>query len=119
MLSFTEDASCSSRLAPCSYNLFYNAFEVVSAYSNAGVSVGLPGEAYSYSGGFTDAGKVIIMFLMLLGKHRGFPSSTALCMDVDSLQVASELGLEVSEAAAAATGMMGKSAEGDSRANGL
>lgn len=82
VLSFTEDAHCASQRAPCTYNLYYNLFEVVSAYTNAGVSVGLPGEAYSYSGNFSSAGKVVIIFLMLLGKHRGFPPTNSICMDM-------------------------------------
>ena len=96
ILAFTEDARCASQSSPCSFNLFYNAFEVVSAYSNAGVSVGLPDQSYSYSGGFSDAGKVCMMFLMMLGKHRGFPPSDKLCMDVDSEMVAASLHLSVS-----------------------
>lgn len=96
ILAFTEDSRCASQSSPCSFNLFYNAFEVVSAYSNTGVSVGLPDQTYSYSGGFSDAGKVIVMFLMLLGKHRGFPPSDKLCMDVDSEMVAASLHLSVS-----------------------
>lgn len=54
-------------------NLGYIIFEIISAYGNIGLSLGLPGKTYSLSGGMSIIGKLVLMSLMLLGKHRGQP----------------------------------------------
>ena len=54
-------------------NIFYTIFELVSAYGNVGVSMGVPGEAYSLCGKFHTVSKLIVIFVMLLGKFRGIP----------------------------------------------
>ena len=38
-----------------------------------GVSVGVPGKAYSLSGSFTKLGKVTVIVMFLLGKNRALP----------------------------------------------
>ena len=48
-------------------------FEVVSAYGCVGISVGLPDQAYSFSGGLRRASKFILIIVMLRGRHRGLP----------------------------------------------
>ena len=55
-------------------NLWYIMFEIISAYGNVGLSLGVPGQVISLSGTFSPIGKCVIIFIMWLGKHRGLPS---------------------------------------------
>jgi Trk-type K+ transport system membrane component len=72
VLSFTEDHLITWGPETC--NVFYLLFELISAYANSGISMGVPGQFYSLSGIFTKVGTLVIIFSMLLGKHRGMPS---------------------------------------------
>lgn len=58
---------------PITYSVFNIVFEVVSAYGCVGISTGLPNEAYSFSGGWHKASKLILCLVMLRGRHRGLP----------------------------------------------
>ncbi|KUJ23762.1 TrkH-domain-containing protein [Mollisia scopiformis] len=58
---------------PVTYSVFNIAFEVVSGYGCVGISTGLPNEAYSFSGGWHKASKLILCAVMLRGRHRGLP----------------------------------------------
>lgn len=58
---------------PSTYSAFSILFEVVSAYTNIGLSIGLPDAAYSLSGGFFVGSKVVLVLVMLRGRHRGLP----------------------------------------------
>lgn len=58
---------------PISYSTFNIIFEVVSAYGCVGISVGLPNENYSFSGGWYTISKLILIAVMLRGRHRGLP----------------------------------------------
>jgi potassium uptake Trk family protein len=58
---------------PVTYSVFNIAFEVVSAYGCVGVSTGLPNESYSFSGGWHICSKLILVAVMLRGRHRGLP----------------------------------------------
>lgn len=40
-----------------------------------GISTGLPNEAYSFSGGWKAASKLVLCGVMLRGRHRGLPVS--------------------------------------------
>lgn len=62
-----------SIIDPETYSVFNMMFEVVSAYTNIGLSLGLPDQAYSFSGGFYTGSKVIMVLVMLRGRHRGLP----------------------------------------------
>eukprot|EP01038_Epipyxis_sp_PR26KG_P006615 gene6615-9082_t len=77
--AFSEDHLLSSPTS--GVNLWYIMFEGISAYGNVGLSMGLPGKSYSLSGAFSPVGKLVMMFLMLLGKHRGLPSSHDMVRD--------------------------------------
>jgi Trk-type K+ transport system membrane component len=58
---------------PVTYSVFTILFEIVSGYTTIGISIGLPDQAYSFSGGMYTGSKVIMILVMLRGRHRGLP----------------------------------------------
>jgi Trk-type K+ transport system membrane component len=58
---------------PIAYSVFNVVFEVVSAYGCVGISIGTPTAAYSFSGGWHSASKVVLCLVMIRGRHRGLP----------------------------------------------
>lgn len=58
---------------PAAYSLFNILFEIVSAYSNNGISVGLPRVSHSFSGGWRPGSKLVLILVMLRGRHRDLP----------------------------------------------
>lgn len=58
---------------PLSYSTFNIIFEVVSGYGCVGISVGLPDQNYSFCGGWYTISKLILIAVMLRGRHRGLP----------------------------------------------
>lgn len=60
---------------PLAFSTFNIIFEVVSAYSCVGVSVGYPGKNYSFCGEWTPLSKVLLIFISFVGRHRDFPIS--------------------------------------------
>ncbi|KAK3369813.1 cation transport protein-domain-containing protein [Podospora didyma] len=58
---------------PVTFSLFNIIFEVVSAYANNGISIGLPFAAFSFSGGWHTGSKMVLVLVMLRGRHRGLP----------------------------------------------
>ncbi|KAM3078285.1 hypothetical protein ACMFMG_002421 [Clarireedia jacksonii] len=58
---------------PVTYSVFNIIFDVVSAYGCVGISTGLPGKNYSFSGGWHTASKIVLCAVMLRGRHRGLP----------------------------------------------
>ncbi|THH17258.1 hypothetical protein EW146_g3518 [Bondarzewia mesenterica] len=55
------------------FNIFSVVFEIVSAYSTVGLSLGTPTANYSLSGAMHTLSKLIICAVMLRGRHRGLP----------------------------------------------
>ncbi|KAI0839541.1 TrkH-domain-containing protein [Hypoxylon sp. FL0890] len=58
---------------PVTYSVFTVLFEIVSAYTNIGISIGLPDQSYSFSGGMYTGSKIVMILVMLRGRHRGLP----------------------------------------------
>ncbi|KAK4187817.1 cation transport protein-domain-containing protein [Podospora australis] len=58
---------------PIGFSVFNVIFEVVSAYGCVGISVGLSNEAYSFSGAWHPASKLVLCAVMIRGRHRGLP----------------------------------------------
>jgi len=54
-------------------NIFNVLFEIVSAYGTVGLSLGIPDDNYSLSGKFRKLSKLVIIVVMLRGRHRGLP----------------------------------------------
>lgn len=58
---------------PRSYSVFNFMFEIVSGYTNIGLSIGLPDQSYSFSGGWYTGSKLVMIVMMIRGRHRGLP----------------------------------------------
>ncbi|WAR62971.1 hypothetical protein PtB15_18B53 [Puccinia triticina] len=56
-----------------SFSIFSIMFEVISAYGTIGLSVGLPDSPTSMVGGFSSFSKLVVIAVMLRGRHRGLP----------------------------------------------
>jgi Trk-type K+ transport system membrane component len=74
------------------YSIFKILFELVSAYGTVGLTLGYPGSVLSLSGTFHIISKLVIIVVMLLGRHRGLPLSidhavnytSAIAMDIEA-----------------------------------
>ncbi|KAG8737858.1 hypothetical protein FRC10_007590 [Ceratobasidium sp. 414] len=55
------------------FNIFSLFFEIVSAFANVGFSLGVLSQPYSLSGEFHTIPKLVIIGLMIRGRHRGLP----------------------------------------------
>ncbi|WVR05816.1 hypothetical protein IAU60_002841 [Kwoniella sp. DSM 27419] len=55
------------------FNIFNIIFELVSAYGTVGLSLGVSYDNYSFSGGFRKLSKLVVICVMLRGRHRGLP----------------------------------------------
>ncbi|KAK9325374.1 cation transport protein-domain-containing protein [Lipomyces orientalis] len=59
--------------ADFAFNIFSVLFEVVSAYGTVGLSLGYPGTAMSFSAQLSVISKLVIIAMMIRGRHRGLP----------------------------------------------
>lgn len=57
------------------FSIFQVLFEVVSAYGTVGLSLGYPNSTPSFSGQFNVVSKLVIIAMMIRGRHRGLPYS--------------------------------------------
>ncbi|PVF97493.1 TrkH-domain-containing protein [Serendipita vermifera] len=55
------------------FDLFGILFELVSAYSSVGLSIGLSTANYSLSGAWSTASKIVLCIVMIRGRSRGLP----------------------------------------------
>ncbi|WWD17950.1 hypothetical protein CI109_102395 [Kwoniella shandongensis] len=55
------------------FDIFNIVFELVSAYGTVGLSLGVAYDNYSFSGGFRKLSKLVVIAVMLRGRHRGLP----------------------------------------------
>lgn len=69
------------------FTLFACLFEIVSAYGTVGLSLGYPNINASFCSEFTVVSKVVIMAMMVRGRHRGLPYALdrAILLPSDSL----------------------------------
>jgi Trk-type K+ transport system membrane component len=58
---------------PAAFSVFNVLFEVVSGYGTVGISIGAPGQNYSFCGAWHATSKLILCAVMLRGRHRGLP----------------------------------------------
>ena len=73
------------------FQTFNILFEVTSAYGTVGLSTGVPGQDYSLSGRFNTLSKVIMLFVMVRGRHRGLPLAIDRAILVPGEQLMHEL----------------------------
>lgn len=99
---------------PVAYSVFNVIFEVISAYGCVGISVGLPGEAYSFCGGWHVLSKLILCAVMIRGRHRGLP----VAIDQAVLLPGEELGLAEEEDALIRLDKVGSMGKGSVAARG-
>jgi hypothetical protein len=78
--------------APQNWSLLKVIFEVISAFGTCGYSLGYPGIVTSFSTVFTVWSKLLIIFVMICGKHRGFSGSMK---DQEYAQFKNRLALEL------------------------
>lgn len=71
LISIIENSSLVSD--PVNFSLFNILFEVVSGYATCGISVGIPWAAYSFCGTWHALSKLIMVGVMIKGRHRGLP----------------------------------------------
>ncbi|CAK7265741.1 low affinity potassium transporter [Sporothrix epigloea] len=62
-----------SKLQADEFSMFAVLFEVVSAYGTVGMSLGYPGGNESLCSRFSVVGKLVIIAMMIRGRHRGLP----------------------------------------------
>ncbi|KAJ6476359.1 potassium transporter [Mycena sanguinolenta] len=55
------------------FDMFRLLFELVSAFAGIGLSLGLPTDNFSFSGALHPLSKLIIIVIMVRGRHRGLP----------------------------------------------
>ncbi|GJJ14171.1 hypothetical protein Clacol_008432 [Clathrus columnatus] len=55
------------------FDVFRVIFEVVSAFGGIGLSLGIPTENFSFSGALRPLSKLVIIVVMIRGRHRGLP----------------------------------------------
>ncbi|KAJ6082677.1 hypothetical protein N7499_007551 [Penicillium canescens] len=60
---------------PVAFSTFNIIFEVVSAYSCVGVSIGYPGKSYAFCGEWHTFSKLLLVVTALKGRHRGLDFS--------------------------------------------
>lgn len=58
---------------PTVFSVFNVIFEVVSGYGCVGISTGVPWAAYSFCGSWHALSKLVLVAVMLRGRHRGLP----------------------------------------------
>ncbi|KAA1472124.1 TrkH-domain-containing protein [Dentipellis sp. KUC8613] len=79
------------------FNIFSIIFEMVSAYSTVGLSLGIPTENYSFAGAMHTLSKLILMAVMLRGRHRGLPVALdrAILLPTEFLQRATQKAQQI------------------------
>ena len=55
------------------FSLYNVLFEIVSAFGTVGLTTGVPYDFYAFSGAWSTLSKLILMAVMLRGRHRGLP----------------------------------------------
>ncbi|WWC86168.1 uncharacterized protein L201_001041 [Kwoniella dendrophila CBS 6074] len=55
------------------FNIFNVIFELVSAYGTVGLSTGVTYDNFSFAGSFRKLSKLVVVVVMLRGRHRGLP----------------------------------------------
>lgn len=73
---------------PAHFSVFNVIFEVVSGYGCVGISTGVPNDAYSFCGSWHVLSKLILIAVMIRGRHRGLPVALDHAVHLNPLQAA-------------------------------
>lgn len=85
------------------FDVFSVLFEVTSAYGTVGLSTGVPGQDYSLSGSFASLSKVVMLFVMVRGRHRGLPLAIDRSILLPGEELMQRLDAEYSDRGGAST----------------
>eukprot|EP00727_Mastigamoeba_balamuthi_P003785 m51a1_g13403 putative trk1 potassium transporter (766) ;mRNA; f:23971-27425 len=80
---------------PLNFTPFKILFEIASAYGTVGLTLGYPGVAYSFAGKMRPLSKLVLVLVMMMGRHRGFPDQIDLALHPACKQLAREVNLRV------------------------
>ncbi|AET39977.1 Trk1p Ecym_5208 [Eremothecium cymbalariae DBVPG len=72
IICIAEGSKIQDRSKP-DFTIFQVLFEVVSAYGTVGLSLGYPGTNQSFSAQFSALSKLVIIAMLIRGRHRGLP----------------------------------------------
>jgi hypothetical protein len=104
------------RRDPTTFSLWKILFEIVSAYGNVGLSLGIPdAPGESFAAAWTPLAKFILCIVMLFGRHRGMPDSIDPAVDLSYLTRPLE-GIKARKRAATITGDVSRRRRGDALA---
>jgi Trk-type K+ transport system membrane component len=78
------------------YSLFSVLFEVTSAYGTVGLSLGVPYDHYSFSGTWHVLSKLVLLTVMLRGRHRILPMAVDRAVLVPGQELMQKLDREYS-----------------------
>lgn len=78
------------------YSLFSVFFEVISAYGTVGLSLGVPYDQYSFSGTWHVLSKLVLLTVMLRGRHRILPMAIDRAVLVPGQELMQQLDREYS-----------------------
>lgn len=62
-----------TRLERADYDWLGVVFELVSAFGGIGLTLGIPTENFGFSGAFGPVSKIVVIIIMVRGRHRGLP----------------------------------------------
>lgn len=62
------------------FTIFRIIFECTSGYGTIGLTLGTPNNNYAFSGEFGTASKLVMIVIMLRGRHRGLPVAIDRCV---------------------------------------
>ncbi|KAJ8516990.1 hypothetical protein ONZ45_g5757 [Pleurotus djamor] len=95
------------------FDLFRVLFELVSAFGGIGLTLGVPYDNFSFCGAMKPLSKLIIIVIMVRGRHRGLP------LAVDrAIMLPTELNRQKEKAAAAATATVTANANANATSSG-
>lgn len=57
------------------FQIFNFVFEIASGYGTVGLSIGYPGSSLCFSTFWSDGSKILLIFVLVIGRHRGLPSA--------------------------------------------
>ena len=79
------------------FTVFAILFEVVSAYGTVGISMGVPYDDYSFSGSWHTLSKLILICVMIRGRHRSLPYAIDRAVLLPGQELMAKMDREINE----------------------